>query len=102
MGHRHQSRKKKSYKRHLNRLRKHRRQVGLKQKQVAKVLGMKSPSRISKWEKGISFPNLIHLIKLSILYRTPSDSLYTEIRNSLTDEILDSTNQANKEDRVEE
>jgi len=70
-----------------NSLRKYRKAAGLKQKEVAKLLGLKSQSLISRWEKGISLPKLKNLFKLAILYQTMVDNLFLDFRNSLKEEI---------------
>lgn len=66
--------------RHIpNRLRKHRKMMGLNQQDVAILLGHKSTCRISRWEKGISMPSLLNLFKLAILYGTLSEELYYDV-----------------------
>ncbi len=52
--------------------------MGYKQNEVAKLLGLKSASRISKWEKGLAMPSVENLIKLSALYATLMNELYLE------------------------
>jgi len=37
----------------LNAMRKHRKARGLKQKEVAQVLGLKTVSAVSRWENGV-------------------------------------------------
>ncbi len=69
---------KKKTKRYKNSLRKHRLLMGYKQNEVAKLLGLKSASRISKWEKGLAMPSVENLIKLSALYATLMNELYLE------------------------
>jgi transcriptional regulator with XRE-family HTH domain len=76
-----------SYKAIPNCLRKYRRIRGLKQKQVAKILGFKTASRISRWEKGYCFPSVVNLLKLSILYRTMPDTLFLDLTRELREEI---------------
>jgi transcriptional regulator with XRE-family HTH domain len=49
-------------------LRRYRREAGLNQAQVAKVLDLGSPSAVSRWEHGERVPNLKHLLELSVLY----------------------------------
>ena len=71
-----------------NCLRRHRRARGLRQKDVAKVLGLKSASMISRWEKGVCLPNTINLFKLAVLYRTMSDALFIDLIRELRSEIL--------------
>jgi transcriptional regulator with XRE-family HTH domain len=66
-----------------NALRYHRKILGLTLKEVAKMLKHKNVSRLSKWEHGISAPNLHNLLKLSIVYKTLIDQFYPEIRAAL-------------------
>lgn len=61
----------------------YRRINGYSQKDVARILGHGSTSIISRWEKGISIPNLFSLVKLSILYKTLIDQLYFDIVRDL-------------------
>jgi len=70
-----------------NCLRKYRRSRGLKQNEVAKILGVKSASMISRWEKGICLPNTLNLFRLSILYRTMSDALFIDLKNTLRSDL---------------
>jgi transcriptional regulator with XRE-family HTH domain len=70
-----------------NRLKMHRKMMGYKQKQVARLLGLYSTSPLSEWENGITIPSSRYLIKLSVLYRTHVHELYPEyvqeVRESL-------------------
>ena len=70
-----------------NSLKKYRRIMGYSQKEVAKIFGFKSTSRISRWEKGESMPSVKNLLKLSFLYSTlPNDlyyDLWIEVKNNL-------------------
>ena len=62
-----------------NNLRRHRKQAGLRQVDVADKLGFKSADRISKWEKGQAIPNIVNLFKLVLIYQTPAEELYWEL-----------------------
>ena len=70
---------KKKFIRYKNSLKKYRLLMGYKQKEVAKLLGLKSASRISRWEKGLAMPSVENLIKLSALYSTLMNELYWEM-----------------------
>ena len=72
----------------LNSLRKYRKARGLKQKDVAKILGLKSASSISRWEKGLCLPKLTNIFKLAVLYRTMADGLFIDLRRLLQKEIM--------------
>ncbi len=74
--------------RHIpNRLRKYRRLMGYTQKEVCFLLGVKSTDRISLWEKGLAFPNVTNLIKLSILYHAFPTDLYFDLMKILRHEL---------------
>jgi len=79
---------KKKTKRYKNSLRKHRLLMGYKQNEVAKLLGLKSASRISRWEKGLAMPSVDNLIKLSVLYATLMNEFYWELHKEFKMEIL--------------
>lgn len=73
-----------------NTLREHRKQVFLRQKDVARVLGFKSPARISKWEKGLKYPHVVNLFKMAKLYGVIAEELYfTDGDTLLTDTTID-------------
>jgi len=62
-----------------NCLRKWRMIRGLKQREVAAILGLNHANIISKWESGISFPSPMNIIRLAALYRTMIDALYIDV-----------------------
>jgi transcriptional regulator with XRE-family HTH domain len=70
-----------------NNLRDIRVSLGLKQTDVAAMLGHASADRISHWEKGAAFPGMVNLFKLSLIYRVPPEQLYADLYKSLTDEL---------------
>lgn len=61
-----------------NNLKKFRRMNGYKQEFVMEYLGLNSTNRISRWEKGLAMSSVINLFKLSVLYNTLVDQLYSE------------------------
>ncbi len=61
-----------------NRLQMHRKQMRYTFKQVACLLDLQSAAPLSQWEKGITLPSMINLIKLSLIYRTYPNELYPE------------------------
>jgi len=77
-----------NYKKIPNCLRKYRKARGLKQKEVAEILGLKSASLISRWEKGISLPSPINLFRLAVLYRTMVDALFIDLIRLLRKDLL--------------
>ncbi|MBM3210617.1 helix-turn-helix transcriptional regulator [Candidatus Poribacteria bacterium] len=70
-----------------NCLKKYRKIRGLRQKDVAKILGIKSASMVSRWEKGLCMPNTLNLFKLAILYRTIADALFIDVLRALRDDV---------------
>ena len=63
-----------------NNLRKYRLRMRYSQKEVAQLLGLKGAGRISEWEQGTSKPSIENLIRLSVIYQTLCDQLYSHIR----------------------
>jgi transcriptional regulator with XRE-family HTH domain len=61
--------------------------LGMKQTDVAGMLGHASPDRISHWEKGVAFPGIVNLFKLSLIYRVPPEQMYADFYKSLFDEL---------------
>jgi transcriptional regulator with XRE-family HTH domain len=90
-----------------NNLKKFRRMYGYKQEQVMDFLGLKSTNRISRWEKGLAMPSARNLFKLSILYNTLVDQLYSDhlsdIKRRMSDKekLLVSKHQKRKKHKTE-
>lgn len=72
----------------LNSLKKHRKLMSYKQQDVARILKLHDTSQICRWEKGLSLPNTINLLKLSILYRTFPNELYFKLLIDLRHEVI--------------
>lgn len=70
-----------------NCLRRYRKVRGLKQKEVADILGVRSASMISRWEKGLTLPSTLNAFKLALIYRTMVDGLYIDLITSLKEDI---------------
>lgn len=70
-----------------NCLRKCRRALGLKQKDVAKLLKVKSTSMISRWERGACLPDALNMLRLAALYRTMVDSMFADLVRCLREEL---------------
>ncbi|MHC4270437.1 MAG: helix-turn-helix transcriptional regulator [Planctomycetota bacterium] len=75
------------YKKISNCLRKYRKLKGLKQKDVARILKLKSTSMISRWEKGTVLPNSLNIFRLSLLYRTLIDVLFIDLMRLLKEDL---------------
>jgi transcriptional regulator with XRE-family HTH domain len=70
-----------------NCLRKYRKARGLKQKEVALILGLQSTSIISRWEKGVCLPDTLNALKLSVLYRTFVNGLFIDHFHELQEQL---------------
>ena len=70
-----------------NNLRDIRVSLGLKQTDVAGMLGHASPDRISHWEKGVAFPGMVNLFRLSLIFRIRPEHLYRNLYESLASDI---------------
>lgn len=73
----------------INYLRKFRLARGLSLGEVAAILGFRSTSAVSRWERGLSLPDMQNLLRLSALYRTFADALYPEIASDLKKEVME-------------
>ncbi|HTY11515.1 MAG TPA: helix-turn-helix transcriptional regulator [Bacteroidota bacterium] len=78
-----------TYKKIPNLLRKYRRIRGLNQKEIAAILGLRSASLVSRWEKGRCIPSLMNAIRLAILCRSMVDALFFDHVRALRVEIRD-------------
>lgn len=70
-----------------NCLRRYRKARGLKQKEVAKILGLESASMISRWERGRCLPSTMNLFRLASLYRIMTDALFIDLLKALRDDL---------------
>jgi len=70
-----------------NRLKRFRRIFCLSQIEVATLLELKDASLISRWEKGMLFPGLMHLFQLCRIYKTLPSELYVELWQNISKEI---------------
>jgi transcriptional regulator with XRE-family HTH domain len=75
-----------------NRLKKYRKAFCLSQKQAAKLLGLTDASALSRWEKGVCFPNLVYLFKLSKLYHAFPNEMYFDLWQHVSKELTANEN----------
>lgn len=73
----------------LNNLRKYRKAIGLTQKDVARILGLKNSSMISRWEKGVCLPSLPNAFKLAGLYCVLLDALFFPLMRQIRKKIME-------------
>ena len=71
-----------------NNLRKYRKAIGLKQKDVAKVLGLTNSGMICRWEKGVCLPSLLNAFKLAGLYSVLVDALFFPLLRLIKKKIM--------------
>ena len=62
-----------------NRLRELRQKAGLRQIDVAKLLGRDCADRLSHWENGTAVPSVFNLFKLAKLYQVNAHELYPDL-----------------------
>ncbi len=67
------------YRKLPNALRKYRKERGLSQIQVARLLGFKDKTWISHWENGDAIPSLVSAIRLSKVCGTSIESLFPDL-----------------------
>lgn len=70
-----------------NSLRKCRKECGLKQTDVARILELRSAAIISRWEQGVSLPSIRNAIRLAVLYQTMMDAFFMDLRWSTKREL---------------
>ena len=62
-----------------NNLREHRKRLGVTQRQVADYLKFESTDRISRWEKGLTYPHIINLGNLCQFFKVSPATLYPDL-----------------------
>lgn len=62
-----------------NSLKEFRKKAGLRQIDVAELLGRDCADRLSRWENGTAVPNVLNLFKLAHLYQVKPEELYPEL-----------------------
>jgi len=71
----------------LNRLRDLRKIAGVRQQDVADILGFCTTDRISHWEKGSAVPSLVNLFRICAIYKVLPHDLYPELFKTITSKI---------------
>lgn len=52
------------------------------------ILGLKSTAMISRWEKGVCLPDTLNIFKLTLLYRTMAEALFSDLVSEIKEEIF--------------
>ena len=71
----------------FNQLRKYRKARGLSQVEAARILGLKSTARLSRWENGSCMPTAMNMLWLAATYHTLTDALYIDVLREMRREI---------------
>lgn len=64
-----------------------RKRMGLAQKQAAFLLGHKTTTQLSRYEKGVRIPSLKMALKLEIIYATPVRALFSELYDEVREDV---------------
>jgi transcriptional regulator with XRE-family HTH domain len=73
----------------LNSLFIQRRRMNLSQKHVARMIGHRGTSLLSRYESGHMLPSLETALRLSILYQAPLSQLFPELHSRIVTEIVE-------------
>ncbi len=73
----------------MNRIARHRRHKKYSQRQLAKLLGLKSASRITSWETGESIPSTEKLFQLEQALNAMPDELLYEYSKRMKQEVVE-------------
>jgi transcriptional regulator with XRE-family HTH domain len=65
----------------------YRRRMGFTTRHVARLLGDRDTSRISKYERGHRLPELRNALRLGIILRVPVEFLFASLYDSLREQI---------------
>jgi transcriptional regulator with XRE-family HTH domain len=79
-----------------NNLRKYRKAIGLEQKEVARILGLKNSGMICRWEKGACLPSLLNVLKLAGLYCVLVDALFFPLVRLIKRKIMERQHEVSK------
>ena len=64
-----------------------RRRMGFSQERVARALGLRKTSVVSRYENGKRYPSLVNALKLEIVYRMPVAFLFRDLYSDLKNEV---------------
>ena len=71
-----------------NKLKMFRRSSGYSQKKVARMLGLRDTSTISRWEHGIALPGIVQTFRLALIYHTEPHELFSELWHRIDEELI--------------
>ena len=70
-----------------NQIRRYRKKRYLRQRDVSKLLGLKQPCDIYRWETGQKLPSLINALKLSAALKCPVELLFSDHYKQIQQEM---------------
>lgn len=70
-----------------NAIRQYRRKRHFKLREVALLMGLKSASHISHWEKGRKLPSLVNCFKLAAVIKCAPEVLFSDLHRQIQSEI---------------
>jgi len=70
-----------------NRLKRYRRYYAFSQKKVARLVGLKDTSAVSRWEKGVLYPSVTQLFRLCRVYNVMPHDLYSDLWSRVSQEF---------------
>lgn len=71
-----------------NNIWKYRMRAGLSQKRVAILMGLKSASHVSDWEKGVKLPSLANAFKLAYVLNILPLELFCDLARAMQQEVI--------------
>ena len=72
-----------------NQIRRYRKKVHFKLKDVALLMGEKSPACVSHYEKGNKLPSLTNAIKLAKIVKCPVELLFGDLSKQISYEVFE-------------
>jgi len=72
-----------------NQLRSYREKRGLRQRDVARLIGQSSSAHLSHWEKGRELPSFTNALRLSAAIKCPVEVLFFDLFDQLRKDIYE-------------
>lgn len=60
--------------------------AGLRQVDVASLIGLDFADRLSRWENGQAMPNVVNLFHLAAIYKVTPKDLYQDLRRNIDEQ----------------
>lgn len=72
-----------------NQIRSYREERGLRQRDVARLIGQSSSAHLSHWEKGRELPSFTNALRLSAAIKCPVEILFIDLFDQLRKDIYE-------------